>query len=354
MAKLKEKSASNVFDGFETDIRDYTKKKTVEKVGAEKIELGPHTVRLSKGLIPDVERLNSYQLFCVKSVGRVVRARRGNMEGTKLETDLLKAHMKIGPTEFIAYVWMTSIICLIVGVILMVVMLGLTSIMTASALAIPEMIWILISIMPLLIPAMAFMVLNSAPSRMVKTRKNNIEKRLAYAMSFVSTMSSADVNVDVIFKELGKQVAYGEIQKEAQWITRDIELLGLDTLTALRVAANRSPSTKWQDFLQGVVTTTLSGGQLKPYFVLKTEQFAKENMMDAKRNMETLGMMAESFVVVVVALPLFLIIMMSLMGMMGGGGGGSSQSMLYVIVYAVIPVSQIGFIVLFISMTEEV
>jgi len=354
MARLKEKSASNVFDGFETDISDYTKKKTVEKVGAEKIELGPHTVRLSKGVIPDVERLNGYQLFCVKTVGRVVRARRGNMEGSKLETDLLKAHMKIGPTEFVAYVWMTSIICLIIGVVMMMVMISITPIVTTGKMLISQTIWYGISILPLLLPALAFMFLNNSPISKVKDRKKNIEKRLAYAMSFVSTMSSADVNVDVIFKELGKQTVYGEIQKEAQWIIRDIELLGLDTLTALRVAANRSPSTKWQDFLQGVVTTTLSGGQLKPYFVMKTEQFSKENMMAAKMNMETLGMMAESFVVVVVAMPLFLIIMMSLMGMMGGGGTGSSQSMLYVIVYAVIPMSQIGFIVMFMSMTEEV
>ena len=61
-------------------------------------------------------------------------------------------------------------------------------------------------------------------------------------MSFVSAMSSADVNIDQIFKELGRQKIYGEVAEEAAWITRDTELLGVDILTAIRNGAQRSPS----------------------------------------------------------------------------------------------------------------
>ena len=72
-------------------------------------------------------------------------------------------------------------------------------------------------------------------------------------MSFISAMASADVNIDVIFKELASQPIYGEIKNEAEWITRDTELLGIDILTAISKAAQRTPSTKFQEFLQGVV-----------------------------------------------------------------------------------------------------
>ena len=75
-------------------------------------------------------------------------------------------------------------------------------------------------------------------------------------MSFISAMASADVNVDVIFKELSRQEIYGEIKNEAEWITRDTELLGIDILTAISKAAQRTPSIKFQEFLQGVVTTS--------------------------------------------------------------------------------------------------
>jgi flagellar protein FlaJ len=110
---------------------------------------------------------------------------------------------------------------------------------------------------------------------------------------------------------------------------------------------------KFQDFLQGVVTTTLSGGQLKPYFLMKSEQFARLATLDSKKNQETLGMLAESFVTVVVAMPLFLIVMMSLMALVGKTAG-SSILLLDMIVYVMIPVSQLGFIVVIKGMMEEV
>src|SRR5207245_1845471 len=165
------------------------------------------------------------------------------------------------------------------------------------------------------------------PATIAKKRAHKLDKRISGAMSFISAMASANVPVDVIFKELSKQTVYGEVAREAEWITRDTELLGLDILTAIRKAAQRSPSSKFQDFLQGVVTTSTSGGQLKPYFLVKAEQFEKEDRLEMRKKMETLGMLAESFVTVVVAFPLFL-------GLM-------------------IPMSQFGFIFVIWNMEQE-
>jgi flagellar protein FlaJ len=210
----------------------------------------------------------------------------------------------------------------------------------------------LVALMLAMMPLIVFAFTYLQPTLRARSRRNNIEKRISYAMSFIAAMASADVNVDVIFKELARQSIYGEIQKEAQWITRDIDLLGIDTLTALIDAAQRSPSEKFQD-LQGVVTTSRSGGKLKPFFLMKADQFAKERRIEEKKLIETLGVLAESFVTVVVAAPLFLIVMISLMATVGGGGGNYIM-ILYVIVFGMIPGCQIAFIVLIQSMTEEV
>ena len=172
-------------------------------------------------------------------------------------------------------------------------------------------------------------------------------------MSFIAAMASADVNIDIIFKELSRQPIYGEIQKEAQWINRDIDLMGVDTLTALSDAAARTPSDKFQDFLQGVVTTARSGGKMKPFFIMKADQYMKERRIEEKKLIETLGVLAESFVTVVVAAPLFLIVMISLMATMGSGGTDYIL-FLYAIVFGMIPGSQIAFIILIQGMTEEV
>ena len=172
-------------------------------------------------------------------------------------------------------------------------------------------------------------------------------------MSFISAMASADVPVNVIFKELSKQAVYGEVAEEAEWITRDTELLGVDILSAIRAGAARSPSVKFQDFLQGVVTTSTSGGQLKPYFLMKAEQYEKEDKLEMRKNMETLGMLAESFVTVVVAFPLFLVVIMAIMGLISKGGSGFVVTLLYVVVGLMIPISQFGFIFVIWNMEQE-
>src|SRR5207247_10635321 len=158
---------------------------------------------------------------------------------------------------------------------------------------------------------------------------------------------SADVPVDVILKELSKQTIYGEVAKEAEWITRDTELLGLDILTAIRKAAQRSPSSKFSDFLQGVVTTSTSGGQLKPYFLVKAEQFEKEDRLEMRKKMETLGMLAESFVTVVVAFALFLVVMMAIMALISKGSYGPIFVLMSVVVGLLVAVKQLGFNLVF-------
>jgi flagellar protein FlaJ len=69
----------------------------------------------------------------------------------------------------------------------------------------------------------------------------------------------------------------------------------------------------------------------------------KDNRLQQEKDLQTLGVMAESFVTVVVAAPLFLIIMMSTMAMMGQKGG---DTLLMATIFIMIPVMQLVFAVL--------
>jgi flagellar protein FlaJ len=323
-----------------------TSLKTAVQLKEEEFKLaGPHLVRLAKGSAPYRETLTTFQQTARRLVGR----RFIDYRNPALEVALEQARLSIRPEDYWAYVFFSTAIAGAVGVAAAVGLGALFALVSA-----PVTLFIVPAMLPFALPGLVFFMTSSSPKRKAKSRKRNIDKRIAYAMSFISAMSSANVNIDVIFKELSRQPIYGEIQREAQWITRDIELLGKDVLSALKDAATRSPSAKWQDFLQGVVTTSASGGQLKPYFLMKADQFNKDRRLNEKSLMETLGMLAETFVTVVVAAPLFLIVMMSLMATVNGSSGGFIILMLYVIVLVMIPMSQLGFIVLISSMVEEV
>ena len=165
----------------------------------------------------------------------------------KLETSLLQAHMRMRPEEFVAYVWMTTILVLIIAAVVAVTMGSVFIALLGISAATVLIFLVLIVVIP---PIFTYMILNSTPGSKAKRRGRDMDKRIGPSMSFISAMASADVNVDVIFKELSRQKIYGEIASEAEWITRDTELLGIDILTAVSKASQRTPSQKLQEFLQ--------------------------------------------------------------------------------------------------------
>ena len=310
--------------------------------------MGPHTIKLEKGAVPDYIKLTGFQDLAWRTMGRYAKTKTNSLQ--QLDDSLLKAHMKIRPEEYLAYVYMATVVAAIVGIVIGLVV----GVLLFGLMGVAVIMRVLVAALAVvLLPIMAFMMLKGSPAGKAKSRGRDIDKRIAAAMSFISAMASADVNIDVIFKELSRQKAYGEISQEAAWITRDTELLGSDILTAIKKAAKRSPSTKFQDFLQGVITTSTSGGQLKPYFLLKAEEYAKENKLALKSQMETLGMLAESFVTVVVAFPLFLVLILAIMAVVGGGDPAFMVMMLYLIVLGMIPIAQFGFVFVIWNMSQE-
>ena len=100
------------------------------------------------------------------------------------------------------------------------------------------------------------------------------------------------------------------------------------------------------------MTTATSGGQLKPYFLLKAQQYETERKLDMLQRVETMGLLAETFVTVVVAFPLFLVIIIAIFAIIGGGGAFMIE-ILFVIVGLMIPLSQVGFIVFMYQLAQE-
>ncbi len=344
---------STAFEKLETrGTLTKTKRFRPGEAGAEQ---GAHLVKLPKGAKPVNVSLSPREQLAWRTFGKFVQARK--REPGDLEDNLLKAHIRLRPEEYLALAWLNTTVAS-VGAVVAALALSLFLAILSVDIVTLLILFALVAALPIFLSYMLFFGLpvmyKGKPAAMAKRRGRKIDKKISGAMSFISAMASADVPVDVIFKELSKQTVYGEVAREAEWITRDTELLGMDILTAIRRAAQRSPSAKFQDFLQGVVTTSTSGGQLKPYFLMKAEQFEKEDRLEMRKKMETLGMLAESFVTVVVAFPLFLVVIMAIMALISkGGGSGFVLQLLYVVVGLMIPMSQFGFIFVIWNMEQE-
>lgn len=288
-----------------------------------------------------------YQNLAVRYLGRYISepSRGGQGLGAryntpKLRQTLLQADISVRPEDFVAAALFTGILgaslgVLLFGLVTWGIVIGALEVYMAGLAFLSIPLFLILGIHTYL----------AIPGSISSRRARDIDYKLPYALNFISAMSSANVTPITVFRGLSKQPVYGEVQREANRISRDVEVLGMDLISSLHAGILRSPSLSFQEFLQGIITTITTGGELKPYFIEKTEELIRENRSDQKRFIANLSLLAESYVTIVVAAPLFVIIMLSVLMLISTGGNFTRRAELfaYVIIFVVIPVTQFAY-----------
>jgi archaeal flagellar protein FlaJ len=291
--------------------------------------------------------LRGFQRTGYRLFGRLAGKRA--QENPRLRTMLQRAHITVRPDVYLASGYLAL---LSTAGFSMVIVLLLVVFRATGLLVLPLNLLALLVPVPILLALSLYFTLLILPDLRAASRARSIDAKLPYALNYIATMASAGATPQKIFGALAGNDLYGEVRNEAAWIYRDLNLLGLDIVTALNHAIDRSPSIKFQDFLQGAITALTSGGDLKDYFLQKSEQFLFENRQEQGKFLDSLGVLAESFVTVVVAAPLFLIVLLSVMTSFGS----SPREVLtigYSIIFILLPLSQLGFALTIKSMTPE-
>lgn len=181
------------------------------------------------------------------------------------------------------------------------------------------------------------------PAFVASNRKSKINGNLPYAVTFMFALSNGGMNIVEIMRLLASaEQTYGEVSKEVDSIIRDMDLFGSDLRTAIFNTVEVTPSPLFMDLMQNLLTVIDSGGNIPVYFRDKSEQYLERAEDDQKGYLETLALIAESYVTAFVAGPLFAIIMGVMMVLMGSG----NDMMLYAVIYMLIPVGSVMFIIM--------
>ena len=266
-------------------------------------------------------------------------ARRAAETNGKLRHALEQAHLQFLPEGFLAFVWLNSLLSLFAAYFLVVLLLTATAIFGSGA---PLLVILILLVFPIFVAAGVYVGQMVYPDYRAGERRRKIDRDLPYAVNYIAAMSSAGVVPAALLRDLAREKTYGEVSREVAWMVRDLDLLGIDLLTAIHRAIARTPSRRFQEFMQGAKTTILSGGDLKLYFSNKAEQYMSENRRVQKDFLESLGLMAESYVTVVIAGPLFMLVMLSIM-LLVGKATISSESFLFLLVFIILPVAHGAF-----------
>jgi flagellar protein FlaJ len=165
-------------------------------------------------------------------------------------------------------------------------------------------------------------------------------------------MAIAGVSPADIFRSFATIDIYGEVQKEAKKIIKELDVMGIDTITALKHSIENTPSKKFKSFLQGIIGTIQSGSDLHIYLSMIVDQYMADEFLARKKNLDTLGILAETFVTTLVAFPIFLVIIISVMGFFGGSSSFTIE-ILFIFSFVVLPIAYIGYYALIKSTSIE-
>ncbi len=306
--------------------------------------------------------MNSYERFCFNLLGQRLKSRREKY--LELRNNMLSARMRTPFEVYLATAYVSSV----AAGILAAVVLGILSFLLQLPMMItyrgqvPSAITslsdyylaigtIIVAIVTFVVVfGITYVVFNLYPSMIAGNRRRNIDASLPYAINYITAMSTAGIPPAEIFRQLGDSKIYGESAVEARYITREIDMFGRDLIDALRLISISTPSLRMKEFLQGAMGSISSGSNLTVYFRTKASQYSLENRQTQKLFLETLGLIAESYVTAMVAGPLFLIILQSIMSVIGGN---ASPMFLYLIIYLMIPFGSVMFVIMISSMTPE-
>ena len=176
--------------------------------------------------------------------------------------------------------------------------------------------------------------------------KRKLEDELPFAAGYMAVLAGSGVTSDKIFKALARINVPLAITEEAKRIVRDVELFGADLISALESASKRSPSEKFKQFLQGFIATMHSGGSLLAYLLDRSRHYMRMKKIAIRKFADTLSILSEFYVAILVAGPLLFVVMLAVMAMLGGGGMGllDPKLLLYLLTYIAIPIASVIFI----------
>jgi flagellar protein FlaJ len=182
-------------------------------------------------------------------------------------------------------------------------------------------------------------------------RASNLEREMPFAAAYISVMASGGIAPYTSFKRLAEVELMPAMRSEAREIIKDVEIFGIDPLSAIENAAKKNPLDVFKDFLSGYASTVIIGGDIGHFLERKAEDIFKTRALRVKAAAERLGMLLETFIIVMVLMSLCFYILFSVESIYSVGISMYSGIILYT--YLFTPMLSFMFIYLAHSMQPK-
>lgn len=261
----------------------------------------------------------------------------------KYETVLKQANLRLLPEEYFVSVFLT-----IVFVLIFVVFSSIVLFVVGSPFAVISFYGGVGAIF------MSGLFMYNYPVLTAKTRGSEIDASLPYLMPYLKILAK-ELTLSKIIDIIDDFLIYKEIKVEFQRIKYYSQFLGYDVHSSIREAMLSCPSKQLSDLMNDLVTISNSGGDIYKYLDRKLYNLNAEIDAIEKKNIDTLLIYSQVYVVILLIAPLFYTIMNAILNLiefssnpnnasLGAGGGVSMGSILILLFF--LPFVYVGFMML--------
>ncbi len=232
---------------------------------------------------------------------------------------------------------------------------------TTNIFIITSLVYLIISILafqPLLVAIISGLIVGAIcasitflgfyfyPNTIITSRRKSIKTNMPFAINHIAAIASSGVPPVAMLKLIAESMEYGEFCIELRKIVDYIELFGYDMVTAIRSVAAVTPEEELREFLEGMLNTIESGGELEKFFIAKSQESMSSYEIEREKYAQTVATYSDIYTGILIAAPLFFVAALTLISMLGGTIGGLNISVIIGFgTYLVIPLMNIGFII---------
>lgn len=186
-----------------------------------------------------------------------------------------------------------------------------------------------------LVPAPFFVmiVFILTPMSKASERSSRLEREMPFAATYVAVMASGGIPPYTSFKRLGEAELLPAMSREAKNLIRDVEIFGVDPLSAMQQSSKQNPLDIYREFVGGYASTVIIGGDITSFLETKAAELFKTRAARVRAAAERLGMLLESFIIIMVLMSLCFYILFSVESIYSTGMSSYSGIILYTYVF---------------------
>lgn len=299
-------------------------------------------IKKTKNKTQKADFKHSFRMMAIRLFGKKADKYSANFTG--LKEALITSDTKILFRTYVSLLFFVTMLTFVIAfafTLVFLVMLKLDLFFSVTGLL----------ILPSLFSSIIFLIMYVYPFSVSEERKKDIEANLPFAMTHMAAVAESGAPPLTIFKILAQFKEYGEISKEAAKITRNVEVFGMDELSALRDRASKSPSTSLRDIFQGMLSTIQTGGNIRSYLKEEAGKAMFDYTIRREKYNQVLSTYADLYTALLIAAPMMFIVVISTLSVIGGGFMGMTLELTMIVGLGVLVILNMAFLA-FIQMTQ--